>query len=363
MFHMSRGVVAASATGPLTPRETAFLKWRSISRVMTIHPSDTTTRSTHATVRIGSRKNSAKEGFAARGTTAAMRFMVENQYHFSREDGPMDPVLAAKAARLEEIVVSLAPVVIGYSGGVDSAFLAATAHDLLGKRALAVTAVSPSLSARERTAADALARARGWNHLIVETHEIEREEYAVNDPDRCYWCKTELFDVLAPIARDRGARIAVGTNLDDLGDYRPGTRAATENDVVTPLADAGLDKAEVRVLSAARGLPTADKPASPCLASRFAYGIRVTPEGLRRIDAAEEIVRSHGFENFRVRDHGDLARIEVPADQIDRAAALRDGLVTELRALGFRWVTLDLVGFRSGSLNEVLDLPMIKRSQ
>ncbi len=275
----------------------------------------------------------------------------------------MDPTLAYKHARLEEIVTSLAPVVIGYSGGVDSAFLAATAHELLGDRALAITAISPSLSHRERAAAAALARERGWNHMVVETHEIEREEYAVNDPDRCYWCKTELFEVLAPIARERGARIAVGTNLDDLNDYRPGTRAASENEIVTPLADAGLDKTEVRALSAERGLPTADKPASPCLASRFAYGVRVTPEGLRRIDQAEEIVRSRGFENFRVRDHGDLARIEVPAHQIDRAAALRDGLVTELQALGFRWVTLDLMGFRSGSLNEVLDLPTIKRSQ
>ena len=269
----------------------------------------------------------------------------------------------AKKARLDEIVGSLGAVVVAYSGGVDSAFLAATAHQLLGDRALAVTAVSPSLAARERVAASALAQRLGWNHVAVETHEIEREEYAVNDPHRCYWCKTELFEVLAPSARERDARIAVGTNLDDLGDYRPGLAAASERDVVTPLADAGLDKDDVRSLSADLGLPTADKPASPCLASRFAYGVRVTPEGLRRIDAAEEAVRALGFEVFRVRDHGDLARIEVPTAELDRAATMRGELVDRLKALGFRYVTLDLVGFRSGSLNEVLAPPGIKRDR
>lgn len=275
----------------------------------------------------------------------------------------MDETLAAKKARLHEIVSSLGSVVVAYSGGVDSTFLAATAHDLLGDCALAVTAVSPSLAARERAAARSLASSLGWNHLAVETHEIEREEYAVNDPHRCYWCKTELFEVLAPIARERGARIAVGTNLDDLGDYRPGLTAAAERDVITPLVDAGLDKADVRSLSADLGLPTADKPASPCLASRFAYGVRVTPEGLRRIDAAEEVVRALGFDVFRVRDHGDLARIEVPESEIDRATAIRDQLVTQLKALGFRYVTLDLFGFRSGSLNEVLAPPGIRRDR
>ena len=274
----------------------------------------------------------------------------------------MDDTLVKKMSRLDEIVGSLGSVVVAYSGGVDSAFLAATAHEVLGDRALAVTAVSPSLAARERAAASALALRLGWNHLAVETREIDREEYAVNDPHRCYWCKTELFEVLAPIASERGARIAVGTNLDDLGDYRPGLEAATERSVLTPLVDAGLDKADVRSLSADLGLPTADKPASPCLASRFAYGVRVTPEGLRRIDAAEEAVRALGFEVFRVRDHGDLARIEVPTAEIDRAAAVREELVTRLKTLGFRYVTLDLIGFRSGSLNEVLALPAIKRN-
>jgi uncharacterized protein len=272
----------------------------------------------------------------------------------------MDSVLEAKQARLDELVTSFRRVVVAYSGGVDSALLAAVAHDRLGEGALSVTAVSPSLARRERLAATELAQRFGWNHRVVGTHEVAREEYAVNDPDRCYWCKTELFEVLGPIAAGHDARIAVGTNLDDLSDYRPGLRAADENDVVTPLADAGLTKDDVRALSVERGLPTADKPASPCLASRFAYGVRVTPEGLRRIDAAEEAVRAHGFEIFRVRDHGDRARIEVLQHEIPRALELREVITRELAALGFREVTVDPKGFRSGSLNEVLTAPKIK---
>jgi len=222
---------------------------------------------------------------------------------------------------------------------------------------LAVTAVSPSFSRRERRDAEALAAREGWNHMTVETHEVGRDEYARNGSDRCYWCKKELFDVLAPIASARAARIAVGTNLDDLSDHRPGRRAARENDVLTPLADAGLSKAEIRELAGVHSLPIADKPASPCLASRFAYGVRVTPEGLERVDEAEEVLRGLGFGALRVRDHGDLARIEVEPDEIERASGLRAEIAVALRALGFKYVTLDLEGFRSGSLNEVLLQP------
>ena len=274
----------------------------------------------------------------------------------------MEAPLALKSERLAAILRSLERVVVAYSGGVDSALLADVAHDVLGPDALAVTAVSPSLAERERKAAESLAVRFGWNHSVVPTHETARERYAVNDPDRCYWCKTELFEVLEPLARERNASIVVGTNRDDLSDHRPGLAAASERGVKTPLADAGLDKQDVRALSQERGLPTATKPASPCLASRFAYGVRVTPEGLRRIDAAEELIRGLGFEIFRVRDHGDLARVEVPRDDIYRAAELRDEIATGLRALGFRYVTLDLVGFRSGSLNEVLTSPTIQSS-
>ena len=272
----------------------------------------------------------------------------------------VDAALAQKKRDLENILVGLGRAVIAYSGGVDSALLAAEAHSALGDGALVVTAVSPSLARRERRAAADLAQRLGWNHLEIDTKELDRPEYARNDPDRCYWCKTELFEVLAPVAAEHGSQILVGTNTDDLGEHRPGLRAARERAVLAPLADAGLSKLDVRRLSAARGLPTADKPASPCLASRFAYGIEVTLEGLERIDRAEEIVRGFGFDELRVRDHGDLARIEVPADRVAELAGHRAELESALKELGFVYVTVDLTGFRSGALNEVLGLPTFK---
>ena len=266
----------------------------------------------------------------------------------------MDRGLTRKRSALDELLGSFDEAVIAYSGGVDSAVLAAVAHEALGPRALAVTAVSPSLARRERAAASELAQRFGWNHIEVETAEVGRDDYARNAPDRCYWCKTELFEVLGPIAEARGATLMVGTNSDDLDDHRPGLRAAREQAVVAPLADVGLTKDDVRTIAGELGLPVADKPASPCLASRFAYGVRVTAEGLSRIDAAEEVVRDLGFDVFRVRDHGDLARIEVPPDRIAELVAARDQIETRLRALGFAYVTVDLTGFRSGAMNEVL---------
>lgn len=273
----------------------------------------------------------------------------------------MNPALEEKNAHLAAILSALERVVVAYSGGVDSAFLAASAHEALGPNAVAVTAVSPSLAGRELAAATELAHSFGWNHRTVATHEIDRAEYARNSADRCYWCKTELFDVLGPLAAEMKATIATGTNLDDLSDYRPGLRAGGERSIRTPLAEARLSKADVRTLSAARGLPTADKPASPCLASRFAYGVRVTREGLERIDRAEEVLRDLGFEVLRVRDHGDLARIEVPPEAIDRVTAQRETIERELKRLGFTYVTVDLGGFRSGSLNASLGTPQIRR--
>jgi len=275
----------------------------------------------------------------------------------------MNPALVEKNGRLAAILTDLERVIVAYSGGVDSALLAAAAHETLNRNAVAVTAVSPSLASRELAAATDLARSLGWNHRTVDTHEIDRAEYARNSPDRCYWCKSELFDVLDPLAEEMGATIATGTNLDDLNDYRPGLRAAGERSVRTPLAEAGMTKSDVRILSAARGLPTADKPASPCLASRFAYGVRVTSEGLERIERAEEVVRALGFEVLRVRDHGDLARIEVPPEAIERVTAQRDTIERELKDLGFTYVTVDLGGFRSGSLNASLDAPRIRRGR
>lgn len=245
-------------------------------------------------------------------------------------------------------------VVVAYSGGVDSSVLAGIAHDVLGDGSLAVTAVSPSLSRRALRDAESQAAAFGWNHMTVETREVDRPEYARNEPDRCYWCKVELFHVLRPIAAARAARVALGTNDDDAADFRPGARAAREEGAVAPLAEAGLTKVEIRTLASEMGLPSASKPAAPCLASRFAYGVRVTEPGLRRIDRAEDLIRSLGFADFRVRDHGDIARIEVPPADIERAARLHDEIHRELHALGWAYVTVDLGGFRSGSLNEVL---------
>ena len=273
----------------------------------------------------------------------------------------MNPVLEEKSDHLVALLSDLGRVLIAYSGGVDSTLLAAVAHETLGPNALAITAVSPSLATRELAAASELAISRGWNHRTVATHEIERSEYVRNSGDRCYWCKTELFDVLVPLADEMNASIATGTNLDDLADYRPGLRAADERSVRTPLAEACLSKSDVRRLSAARGLPTADKPASPCLASRFAYGVRVTREGLLRIDRAEEVLRDLGFEVLRVRDHGDLARIEVPPEAIERVTAQRATIERELKSLGFTYVTVDLGGFQSGSLNASLGTPKIRR--
>lgn len=277
------------------------------------------------------------------------------------ENGAVD----GKLERLRGLLEGYGSVAVAYSGGADSAFLADVAAEVLGERAIAVTAVSESLAPAEHDDARALAAERGWRYTEVHTREIDRPEYRRNAPDRCFHCKDELFDVLEPLRPALGvAEIAVGTNLDDFGDFRPGQRAARQHGVRTPLVDAGLTKAEVREASRARGLRTWNKPASACLSSRIAYGVEVTPERLSRVGRAEALLHELGFREMRVRDHGDLARIEVSLSEVERLASspLRECVSAFLRELGFAHVTLDLEGFRSGSLNIPLGMPHRQRT-
>jgi uncharacterized protein len=265
-----------------------------------------------------------------------------------------DETLEFKLARLEAILEAMGGVVIGISGGVDSVLLAKVAHDVLGERALAVTADSPSLPRRELREAAEQARLAGIRHLVIKTGEVEDPRYAANPTNRCYFCKSTLFTHLGAIAAERGLRwVAYGENVDDLGDHRPGAQAAAERQVRAPLKEAGLTKADIRALAQRYGLPVWDKPAFACLGSRFPYGTAITPAKLAQVEAAEDVLWELGLRQFRVRHHDDLARIEVdPADMpllIEHAA----DVVAQVRATaGFRHVTLDLAGYRRGSMNE-----------
>jgi len=269
----------------------------------------------------------------------------------STADYELERKLAALARRLHD----LESVVVAFSGGADSAFLAAVAQNELGSDHVhAVTAVSPSLAGAEEADCRALADQWGLRWTPVETHEMEQAAYRLNDGERCYHCKAELMEVVGPIAAASGATVVLGVNLDDLGDHRPGQRAATEAGAVFPLVDAAFTKQDVRAASRLMGLRTWDKPAAACLASRVPYGTEVTVGILSRVDRAEAALQALGFRQCRVRHYGDTARIEVDTDELAIVLAHRVEIVAAVRGVGYQYVTLDLEGFRSGNLNAAL---------
>ena len=277
----------------------------------------------------------------------------------------LEASLEAKTRYLEQTLSSLERVVVAYSGGVDSTFLAKMAYDALGGQAMAVTAVSPSLARAERDDAAHFAAQIGIRHEFIETRELDNPAYRANDSSRCFHCKAELFDRLREFVAERGVQhMLYGPVIDDLGDFRPGMAASRERGARAPLVEAGLRKAEVRELSKRLGLTSWDKPAVACLSSRVAYGSQVTVEKLRQIEDAEALLRAEGFRELRVRHHGPIARIEVPESELARFtqdAARRQRIIQGLKTLGFTYVTLDLQGFRSGAMNEAL--PVISSNE
>ncbi|MFQ3584598.1 MAG: ATP-dependent sacrificial sulfur transferase LarE [Cyanobacteriota bacterium] len=284
--------------------------------------------------------------------------MNSPQARFAPSLDSLDPVLEKKLKQVTQIFAEMERVLVAYSGGIDSTLVAKLAWDQLGERALAVTAASPSLLPEDLEEAIEQAQIIGIRHEIVETHELEDPNYAANPINRCYFCKRELHDTLRPLAQSRGYDYVVdGLNADDLSDYRPGVQAAVERGVRSPLAEVGIRKLEVRQLSRQLGLPWWDKPAQPCLSSRFPYGEEITAEKLRRVGAAERYLRSLGWRQVRVRSEKDTARIELPPQQIHEFIQKTDleALVKAFQAAGYLYVSLDLEGYQSGKLNRVLN--------
>jgi uncharacterized protein len=276
----------------------------------------------------------------------------------------VDAVALEKLRALEAQLKRLGSLMVAYSGGVDSAFLAASAHRVLGTKMLAVLADSPSLARRDMEQAVAFADSLGMPLQVIATDELERPEYARNDANRCFHCKDELFDAMQALGAKLGfAHIAYGMNADDTRDYRPGQRAAEQHAVLAPLAEVGMTKPDVRALAKAAGYPMWDRPAAPCLSSRVEYGRAVTREVLEQVERSEDSLRQLGFREFRVRHHGELARVEIARDELSRALNLKtlDAITAELKRAGFKYVTLDCAGFRSGSLNAVLPIEVLAR--
>jgi uncharacterized protein len=270
----------------------------------------------------------------------------------------LDPVLLReKQRKLFSLLAAMREVLVAYSGGTDSAYLAWAAHQVLGEHAIAITADSASLPESHKRDAETFAHQCGFQHEYIETREFDNPDYTKNDPNRCFHCKDELFTCLDALAKERGiGHIVYGVNVDDLGDYRPGQRAAKLHQAMAPLVDAELTKLEIRELSRLAGLSTWDRPASACLSSRIPYGTPVTPENVKTVEQGEEAIRALGFRQFRVRFHGELVRIEIAKDELERALTpeMAQAFVRIFKPLGFHYVTIDLEGYRQGSLNAVL---------
>ena len=265
--------------------------------------------------------------------------------------------LSEKHQTLRDLIAAHESALVCFSGGVDSTLLLRVAHDVLGDRCTALIALSPAMAQSEQRAALDLARSIGVRCEVVDSHELSRPEFQSNPKDRCYYCKSELLTIAVPVAQRLGCKaVLLGTNVDDLGDYRPGLQAAKDHGAHHPLLDAGLNKQEIRELSKQLGLSTWDKPQLACLSSRFPYGTAITPERLRQVDAFEEGLRALGFRQLRVRFHNEIARVEVEPDAMPRALELRETMVKLGRKLGFTFVVLDLAGFASGSLNQLIGI-------